>query len=71
MAYKITQINDLIQDDEILTTFILIDDKGIMPEVRLEKTFVLNDNISKIMENDKIMSCLFYENQFLNGEASL
>jgi len=68
MAYNITQINDLEQFGELNTTFILVDNTGIMPEVRVDKTFKINDNLDKVIENDKKLTCLFYENQWLiNG----
>jgi len=68
MAYQITRINDLEQFGELNTTYILTDDAGIMPDVRVDKTFKMNENIDKIIENDKQFTCLFYENQWLiNG----
>lgn len=68
MAYKIQQINDLEQFGELFTTFILKDDAGIMPDVRIDKIFKINENLDKIIENDKRLTCLFYENQWLiNG----
>lgn len=66
MGYQITQINDLEQFGELNTTFILKDDQGIMPDQRVDKIFKVNDNINKIIENDKILTCLFYENEYLN-----
>ena len=70
MAYQIEQINDLEQFGELNTTFLLVDDAGIMPDVRVDKTFKINDNIERIIENDKILTCLFYENQWLiNGST--
>lgn len=68
MAYQVTQINDLEQFGELNTTFLLVDNAGIMPDIRIEKTFKLNDNLDKIIENDKKLTCLFHENQWLiNG----
>lgn len=67
MAYSVTQINDLEQFGELNTTFILIDDAGIMPEVRIDKTFKINAYLDKILENNKKLTCLFYENEFLNS----
>ena len=67
MAYSVTQINDLEQFGEFNTTFILVDDDGIMPDIRVDKVFKLNENISKIIENDKKLTCLYYENQWLNN----
>lgn len=70
MAYQITRINDLEQFGELDTTYLLIDDAGIMPDVRVDKTFKVNDNLNKIIENDKQFTCLFYENQWLiNGST--
>ena len=70
MAYSVTQINDLEQFGELNTTFILIDDAGIMPDVRVDKTFKINENLDRIIENDKVFTCLFYENQWLiNGST--
>jgi len=66
MAYQITRINDLEQFGELNTTYLLVDDAGIMPDVRTDKVFKLNDNIERIIENDKILTCFFYENEWLN-----
>lgn len=66
MAYQVTRINDLEQFGELNTTYLLIDDAGIMPDVRVDKTFKVNDNLNKIIENDKQFTCLFYENEYLN-----
>ncbi len=66
MGYQITQINDLEQFGELNTTFLLVDSDGIMPDQRVDKIFKVNDNINKIIENDKILTCLFYENEYLN-----
>jgi len=66
MAYNITQINDLEQFGELNTTFLLIDNAGIMPDVRVDKIFKMNNNLEKIIENDKKLTCLFYENEYLN-----
>lgn len=68
MAYQITQINNLEQFNELSTTFLLVDDAGIMPDVRVDKIFKINDNITKIVANDKKMTCLFYENKYLNNQ---
>jgi predicted P-loop ATPase len=67
MAYQVTQINDLEQFGELNTTFLLMDSDGIMPDQRVDKTFKINVNLFKIIENDKKLTCLFYENQFLNN----
>lgn len=66
MGYKIEQINNLEQFGELSTTFILTDLNGIMPDIRVDKIFKLNDNIDRIIENDKQLTCLFYENEYLN-----
>jgi len=68
MAYQITRINDLEQFGELNTTYILTDDAGIMPDVRVDKIFKINENLDKIIENDKQLTCLFYENQWLNNQ---
>jgi len=70
MGYKVTQINNLEQFGELNTTYLLIDDAGIMPDVRVDKTFKVNENLERIIENDKQFTCLFYENQWLiNGST--
>ncbi len=66
MAYQIEQINDLEQFGELNTTFLLTDSDGIMPDIRVDKVFKISSNIDKIIENDKLYTCLFYENEFLN-----
>lgn len=68
MAYQVTQINDLEQFEELSTTFILTDDAGIMPEVRIDKLFKVTDTLQKRIENQKVIDSLFYENEYLlNG----
>jgi hypothetical protein len=70
MAYQVTRINDLEQFGELNTTYLLVDDAGIMPDVRVDKTFKINENLDRIIENDKVFTCLFYENQWLiNGST--
>ena len=54
MAYQITRINDLEQFGELNTTYLLVDDAGIMPDVRVDKTFKINENLDRIIENDKV-----------------
>jgi len=71
MAYQVTRINDLEQFGELNTTYLLIDDDGIMPDVRVDKTFKVNDNLNKIIENDKQFTCLFYENQWLENGSTI
>jgi len=66
MAYQVTRINDLEQFGELNTTYLLVDDAGIMPDVRVDKTFKINENLDRIIENDKVFTCLFYENEYLN-----
>lgn len=67
MAYHVEQINNLEQFGEFFTTFILKDDAGIMPDVRLEKNFVVNDSLEKRILNQKKIDALFYENEYLNS----
>lgn len=71
MAYQVTRINNLEQFGELNTTYLLIDDAGIMPDVRVDKTFKVNDNLNKIIENDKQFTCLFYENQWLENGSTI
>ena len=66
MGYKITQINNLEQFGELNTTYLLTDDAGIMPDIRVDKIFKVNENLDKVIDNDKKMTCLFYENEYLN-----
>lgn len=70
MAYKVTQINDLEQFDELSTTFVLVDDKGIMPDQRIDKTFPISENLSRMISNEKKLVALFYENQYLKNEIN-
>lgn len=67
MAYKIEQINDLEQFGELSTTFILVDDAGIMPDIRLEKCFQVTDDIETIIERQKRIDCLTFEVEYLNN----
>jgi hypothetical protein len=67
MSYKVTQINDLEQSDELITTFLLVDDAGIMPDIRIDKVFKVTENIEKRINNQKIIDCMFYENEYLNS----
>lgn len=70
MAYQVTQINDLIQFDELSCTFLLTDTDGIMPDVRLDKIFKITDTLDKRLENQKVIDSLFYENEYLlNGST--
>lgn len=71
MAYQITQINDLIQFEELSCTFILIDDEGIMPEIRIDKIFKITDTLNKRIENQKVIDSLFYENEYLLNGSSI
>lgn len=71
MAYQITRINDLEQFGELNTTYLLTDDAGIMPDVRVDKTFKINENLDRIIENDKQFTCLLYENQWLINGSSI
>jgi len=65
MAYQVTQINDLEQFGELTTTFILIDDEGIMPDVRIEKFFSESMNKPEIIENEKQIDILKSTNDYL------
>lgn len=71
MGYKITQINNLEQFGELTTTFLLVDSDGIMPDIRVDKIFKVNENLDKVIDNDKKMTCLFYENEFLNKKIDI
>jgi len=71
MAYQVTRINDLEQFGELNTTYLLVDDAGIMPDVRVDKTFKVNENLERIIDNDKKLTCLFYENQWLNNGSTI
>ena len=65
MAYQVTQINDLEQFGELTTTFILVDDEGIMPDVRIEKFFSESMNKPEIIENEKQIDILKSTNDYL------
>jgi len=65
MAYQVEQINDQQEGDILFTTFVLIDDEGIMPIVRIDKQFGVTDTLQERIENEKVISCLFYKNQYL------
>lgn len=65
MAYIVEQINDLVQFQELSCTFLLTDDQGVMPDVRLDKVFKITDTLDKRIENQKVIDSLFYENEFL------
>ena len=65
MAYQVTQINGLEQFGELTTTFILIDDEGIMPDVRIEKFFSESMNKPEIIENEKQIDILKSTNDYL------
>lgn len=71
MGYQVTQINNLEQFGELNTTFLLVDSDGIMPEIRIEKIFKVNENLERIIENDKRLTCLFYENQYLTNGSTI
>lgn len=66
MAYKITQINDLEQGDELITTFLLVDSADVMPDLRVDRVFKVTDNLAKRISNQKKIDALFYENEYLN-----
>lgn len=63
--YTVEQINDQQEGDILFTTFVLIDDEGIMPIVRIDKQFGVTDTLQERIENEKVISCLFYKNQYL------
>lgn len=65
MAYQVEQINDQQEGDILFTTFVLTDDEGIMPIVRIDKQFGVTDTLQERIENEKVISCLFYKNQYL------
>jgi len=67
MAYQVIQINDLEQFGELTTTFILIDDEGIMPEVRYEKFFSVKNNTSQFIEEEKQRDILKATNDYINS----
>lgn len=68
--YIVTQINDLIQFEELSCTFLLNDSDGIMPDIRLDKVFKITDTLDKRVENQKVIDSLFYENEYLlNGST--
>ncbi len=68
MAYQIIQINDQIESGILFTTFLLVDDNQIMPDVRIEKNFKVSDNLELRIENQKTIDALFYENEWLNNQ---
>jgi len=63
--YIVEQINDQQEGDILFTTFVLTDDEGIMPMVRIDKQFKVTDTLQERIENEKTISCLFYKNQYL------
>lgn len=64
--YILEQINDLEQFGELTTTFILIDDEGIMPEVRYDKFFSVTNNNAQFIEEEKQRDILRATNEYLN-----
>lgn len=66
--YVVTQLNDLEQDGFLYTEFILDDDQNIMPQIRVQKVFKIVEQIDKVVENQKKIDSLAFENQYLiNG----
>jgi hypothetical protein len=63
--YIVTQINDLVQFEELSCTFLLVDSEGVMPDVRLDKIFKITSTLDKRVENQKVIDSLFYENEYL------
>lgn len=53
MSYRVTQINDLEQFEELSTTFLLVDDEGIMPDVRVDKLFRIDDYTSLAIDSHR------------------
>ena len=67
MGYQVTQINDLEQFGELSTTFLLVDDEAIMPDVRIEKFFNIESNKPRIIENEKQIDILRVTNEYLKN----
>lgn len=65
MAYQVEQINDQQEGDILFTTFILTDDEGVMPAIRVDKQFKVTETLEERIENEKGISSLFYKNQYL------
>ena len=65
MPYQVEQINDQQEGDIFFTTFVLTDDEGIMPLVRIDEQFKVSNTLEERIENEKTISCLFYKNQYL------
>ena len=63
--YTVEQINDQQEGDILFTTFILTDDEGVMPTIRVDKQFKVTETLEERIENEKAMSSLFYKNQYL------
>jgi len=67
MAYQVTRINDLEQFGELNTTFVLVDDAGIMPDIRIQKVFKITNSLEQRIANQKMIDCLFFENEYLKN----
>lgn len=63
--YRIEQINNLEQFGELTTTFLLIDDEGVMPDIRVDKFFSKENNILHIIENEKQIEILRATNEYI------
>ena len=63
--YRIEQINNLEQFGELTTTFLLIDDEGVMPDIRVDKFFSKENNILQIIENEKQIEILRATNEYI------
>lgn len=63
--YRIEQINNLEQFGELTTTFLLIDDEGVMPDIRVDKFFSKENNVLQIIENEKQIEILRATNEYI------
>lgn len=71
MAYNIEQINTLEQFGELTTTFVIVDNDGIMPEVRVDKFFSKKNNIPEIIENEKQIEILRATNNYIRKQQEI
>lgn len=67
MAYQVIQINNLEQFGELTTTFILVDDEGIMPDVRYDKFFSIKNNNAQFIEEEKQRDIERATNDYINS----
>ena len=68
--YQVTETNVQIQLGNYSSTFTLVDDSGVMPEVILEKNFNDDPNIATIVSNCKIIDALNWTNIYLAGQSN-